>query len=72
MSSISFDELDWVLVVAPFRRDADYIEALLREHRIEAKSSQPADDLQPLLASAPGIILVSHEALNAVVGEGGC
>lgn len=31
--SQSESELDWVLVLAPFRRDADYIAAFLREQK---------------------------------------
>ena len=60
-------ELDWVLVLAPFRKDADYIGVFLREHNIEVKSSSTGDDLEPLLSTAPGIIIISHEALNPAV-----
>ena len=28
-------ELDWGLVLAPFRKDADYVAAFLREQKIE-------------------------------------
>ncbi|MCM2473169.1 sensor histidine kinase [Rhizobium sp. CG5] len=63
----SGSELDWVLVVAPFRKDADYIAAFLREQAIEVRTGRPADDLNEHLALSPGIIVVSHEALNADV-----
>jgi two-component sensor histidine kinase len=60
-------ELDWVLVLAPFRKDADYIAAFLREQNIEVKSAKAGDDLIAHLASSPGIIVITHEALNPEV-----
>jgi two-component sensor histidine kinase len=68
MSVVPTDsELDWVLVLAPFRKDADYIGVFLREHNIEVKASGTGDDLEPLLSTAPGIIIISHEGLNPAV-----
>jgi two-component sensor histidine kinase len=57
-------ELDWVLVLAPFRKDADYIATLLREQKIEVKPAKADDDLVEHLSLSPGIIVISHEALN--------
>jgi two-component sensor histidine kinase len=57
-------EMDWVLVVAPFRKDADYIAGFLREQKIEVKAARAGGDLVEYLALLPGIIVVSHEALN--------
>jgi two-component sensor histidine kinase len=57
-------ELDWVLVLAPFRKDADYIAAFLHEQKIEAKSAKVDDDLEKQLARSPGMIVVTHEALS--------
>lgn len=57
-------ELDWVLVLAPFRKDADYIAAFLREQNIEVTAAKADDDLIEHLAVSPGIIVVTHEALN--------
>lgn len=57
-------ELDWVLILAPFRKDADYIAALLSEHDVEAKTAESDVDITKLLSLSPGIILVAHEALN--------
>lgn len=64
---MSFEQesaLDWALVLAPFRKDADYIGALLREHDIEVKIGEHPCDVGPLLFSGPGVIVISHEGLN--------
>jgi hypothetical protein len=45
--------LDWPLVLAPFRKDAEYIAALLREQRIEVKSTDPDEDLAAHLFLLP-------------------
>ncbi|MGV2126463.1 sensor histidine kinase [Agrobacterium vitis] len=58
------DELDWVLVCAPFRKDADYVSALLREHLIEVRAVMEAKGFAQLLDASPGIVIVSHEALT--------
>ncbi|MDH4438945.1 MAG: sensor histidine kinase [Rhizobium sp.] len=57
-------ELDWVLVLAPFRKDADYIAAFLQEHKIEVKAAKPDADLIENLAMSPGMIVITHEALS--------
>lgn len=65
--------LDWVLVLAPFRKDADYIGAFLREQNVVVNHVKANDDLVPLLSSSPGVIVITHEALNpsvvATIGE---
>jgi len=63
-------ELDWVLILAPFRKDADYIAAFLREQDIEVKAAKVGDDLVEHLALSPGIIVITHEALNPQVVAG--
>lgn len=67
-------ELDWVLVLAPFRKDADYIAASLREQKVAVKNySQANDDLVHHLSVSPGVIVITHEALSpsvvAAIGE---
>ncbi|WP_027687037.1 sensor histidine kinase [Rhizobium leguminosarum] len=57
-------ELDWVLVVAPFRKDADYIAAFLREQKIEVKAAKADGELADNLSKSPGIIVITHEALS--------
>ncbi len=60
-------ELDWVLVLAPFRKDADYVAASLREQKIEVKAAKADGDLVEHLSLSPGIIVITHEALNPQV-----
>ncbi|MBA9035984.1 sensor histidine kinase [Rhizobium leguminosarum] len=60
-------ELDWVLVLAPFRKDADYIAAFLREQKIEVKAAKADRDLVENLSKSPGIIVITHEALTPEV-----
>jgi two-component sensor histidine kinase len=57
-------ELDWVLVLAPFRKDADYIAAFLREQEIRVTAAKADDGLIEQIAKSPGIIVITHEALN--------
>ncbi|TAV41646.1 sensor histidine kinase [Rhizobium leguminosarum] len=68
MKNVPVDsELDWVLVLAPFRKDADYAIAFLREQKIEVKAAKADGDLVEHLALSPGIIVITHEALNPQV-----
>jgi two-component sensor histidine kinase len=60
-------ELDWVLVLAPFRKDAEYIAASLREQAVEVKAVKADEDLAQHLALSPGIIVITHEALSSEV-----
>jgi two-component sensor histidine kinase len=65
MNEIPTDsELDWALVLAPFRKDADYIAALLREQNVSVMAANADQDLLQPLALAPGIIVITHEALK--------
>ncbi|WP_276122490.1 sensor histidine kinase [Pararhizobium qamdonense] len=65
MKDVPIDsELDWVLVLAPFRKDAEYIAAFLREQEIEVNATNGDGGLADQLALSPGIIVVTHEALN--------
>ena len=65
--------LDWVLVLAPFRKDADYIAALLIEQNIAVHPVQTDKELALNLTLSPGVIVVTHEALSpefvATIGE---
>jgi len=60
-------ELDWVLILAPFRKDADYIAASLQEQNVEVRHGQAGEDLAENLALLPGVILITHEALSPPV-----
>jgi two-component sensor histidine kinase len=55
--------LDWVLILAPYRRDASYMASLLDEHGIRAQAASAAD-LTEQLAKSPGVLVVTHEALS--------
>lgn len=59
----SESELDWVLVLAPFRKDADYLAALLREQKIAVEAVDIDADVARHLDGSPGVIVVTHEAL---------
>jgi two-component sensor histidine kinase len=65
--------LDWVLILAPFRKDADYVMALLGEHDVEVKAGRSDEEVAKLLSLSPGVIIVAHEALSpnvlASIGE---
>ncbi|MGF9567691.1 sensor histidine kinase [Neorhizobium sp. BT27B] len=68
MNDVPVDsELDWVLVLAPFRKDGDYVAAFLREQKIEVKAAKVDGELVEHLALSPGIIVITHEALNPQV-----
>ncbi|RYE70356.1 MAG: sensor histidine kinase [Rhizobiaceae bacterium] len=66
MSEFDPDEpgaLDHVLILAPYRRDADYLVRLLTEHDI-AVAPCTAADLAGHLATGPGVLVATHEALT--------
>jgi len=59
--------LDWALIVAPYRRDAEYLQTLLNQHDISVTQAAAPAELSRHLAGAPGILVVTHEALNPAV-----
>lgn len=65
--ALSESELDWVLVLAPFRKDADYIAASLREQNLAVRQSQVGEVLSGILSLSPGVIIITHEALNPLI-----
>lgn len=64
--------LDQVLILAPYRRDAEYLVRLLSEQDI-AVAPCTASDLAGHLAAGPGVLVTTHEALTpeliTVIGE---
>ncbi|MBZ9719641.1 sensor histidine kinase [Mesorhizobium sp. AD1-1] len=64
--------LDWVLILAPYRKDAAYTASLLQERGLQAQAASP-EDLEDLLALSPGVLVVTHEALDpkAIATVGG-
>lgn len=59
--------LDWVLTLAPYRRDAEYLRTLLVEHEVAVKLTTGREDLPARLKEMPGVLVVTHEALNPSV-----
>jgi two-component sensor histidine kinase len=55
--------LDHVLILAPYRRDAEYMGRLLTEHDI-AIVPCTATELAIHLATGPGVLVTTHEALT--------
>ncbi len=66
MTDLSEDPaaLDHVLVLAPYRRDADYMRRLLVEHELDVRICSAGLDVGPFLASSPGVLVATHEALR--------
>lgn len=62
-SSIDRAALDRVLVLAPYRRDAEYLCRLLAEHEIDVSHSNSLD-LEGRLQGAAGVLVTTHEALT--------
>lgn len=62
-------DLDWVLVLAPYRRDGVYMEALLLEHGMPVRRCIDAQELTERLSDSPGVIVATHEALTPDVIE---
>lgn len=56
--------LNQVVVLAPYRRDADYLGRLLVEHDIEVRICSAGEALADHLAVAPGVLVATHEALT--------
>ena len=59
--------LDHVLVLAPYRRDADYMRALLSEHDIRVELCPDVADIETSLARSPGVLVTTHEALTPAI-----
>jgi two-component sensor histidine kinase len=67
MSDADQDEpraLDHVLILAPYRRDAEYLGQLLTEHDLTIDSCAAASDITAHLANEPGVFVTTHEALT--------
>lgn len=63
-------ELDWVLILAPYRQDGLYLETLLVERGLPVGRCLDDADLAGWLEKSPGAIIATHEALTpAVIAE---
>ena len=70
MSAVQPDDhapLDHILVLAPFRRDADYLQKLFAEHDIGVEICTNAGEIRERLANSPGVVVATHEALTPPV-----
>ena len=61
------DSLDWVLILAPYRKDADYLATLLAGHEVAVRQATGAGELAAGLAAAPAVLVLTHEALTPAV-----
>jgi two-component sensor histidine kinase len=59
--------LDWVLGLAPYRKDGDYLESLLVQHGLPVRRAAGLDELAERLRELPGLIVATHEALGPEV-----
>ncbi len=59
--------LDHVLILAPYRKDADYLGHLLSEHDIDVRVDVGAETLPEALGAFPGLLVATLEALTPAV-----
>lgn len=56
--------LDWVLAVAPYRRDAEHLETLLAQNGVAVRRAEGLEELTALLEQTPGVLVATQEALD--------
>lgn len=61
--------LQQVLILAPYRRDAAHMRDLLVEHDIDASIAVDIDTLEQSLGGGPGVLVATHEALKPAIIE---
>jgi two-component sensor histidine kinase len=59
--------LDHVLVLAPYRRDADYLGQLLSEHDIRVETCPDPAEIEACLSGWPGVLVTTHEGLTPAI-----
>lgn len=62
-------DLQQVLILAPYRRDAEFMRTLLGDHDIQATIAIDMGALEQSLADNPGVLVATHEALKPEVVE---
>ena len=60
-------DLNRVLILAPLRKDSDYLVELLSKHSIESEICQDTGCLGAALDDPPGLLLITHEALSELI-----
>lgn len=61
--------MDHVLILAPYRRDADYLSRLMSEHAIPVATSSGPGDIADRLDEGPEMLVTTHEALTPGVTD---
>ncbi len=59
--------LDHVMVLAPYRRDADYLSQLLSEHDIQVAGRPGPAEIEACLMASPGVLVTTHEGLTPAI-----
>ncbi|MEG3126012.1 sensor histidine kinase [Sphingomonas sp. GB1N7] len=70
MSEVPPDDhapLNHILVLAPYRRDADYLQKLFAEHDIRVEICTDFASIGERLVHSPGVLVATHEALTPAV-----
>ncbi len=57
-------DLNRALILAPLRKDSEYVAELLSRNAVESEICEDADCLKAGLRDAPGLLIVTHEALT--------
>jgi two-component sensor histidine kinase len=60
----AFSTLDHVLILAPYRKDAEYLAQLLTDNEVNVRVGARTDDIDVLLSASPGVVVATHEALT--------
>jgi len=55
------------MVLAPYRRDADYLGQLLSEHEINVEACPDPAGIEACLSASPGVLVTTHEGLTPAV-----
>lgn len=61
--------LQRVLILAPYRKDAEFMRKLLTDNEIEAEIAVDIDGLVDSLSTIPGVLVATHEALRPEIVE---
>lgn len=57
-------ELNRTLILAPLRKDSDYLAQLLSKNSIETETCEDAACMEAAFRDPPGLLVATHEALN--------
>jgi two-component sensor histidine kinase len=62
-------ELSRALILAPLRKDADYLAELLAKHSIQTEVCDNAACVESAMNDPPGVLIATHESLNEAILE---